>query len=82
MIQIFLIVASGYVSVWVRLFDTSLIQALFKFTQNFAIASHLLKDISEVDFDQIFNPPILAAFISGLASDFSWTFWSTLCVSS
>ena len=56
LIPVFLIVAFGYISVWVRLFDNSLIEALVKFTQNFAIPVLLLKGMSEVDLTQTFDP--------------------------
>mgnify|MGYP004266275953 CR=1 FL=1 len=46
LIPVFLIVAFGYVSVWIRLFDNSLIEALVEFTQNFAIPILLLKGMS------------------------------------
>ena len=65
LMPVFLIVAFGYVSVWVQLFDNSLFEALVKFTQNFAIPILLLKGISEVDLDQTFNPALLAAFYIG-----------------
>ena len=70
LMPVFLIVAFGYVSVWVQLFDNSLFEALVKFTQNFAIPILLLKGISEVDLDQTFNPALLAAFYIGASTGF------------
>ena len=46
LIPVFLIVAFGYVSVWIRLFDNALIDALVEFTKNFAIPILLLKGMS------------------------------------
>ena len=48
LIPVFLVVAFGYGSVWIRLFDNSLIDALVEFTQNFAIPILQLKRMSEV----------------------------------
>ncbi len=70
LIPVFLIVAFGYVSVWVRLFDNSLIEALVKFTQNFAIPILLLKGMSEVDLAQTFDTALLAAFYIGATTGF------------
>ncbi len=70
LIPVFLIVGFGYVSVWIRLFDNSLIEALVKFTQNFAIPVLLLKGMSEVDLVQTFDPALLAAFYIGATTGF------------
>ncbi len=70
LIPVFLIVAFGYISVWVRLFDNSLIDALVKFTQNFAIPTLLLKGMSEVDLTRTFDPALLLAFYLGASTGF------------
>ncbi len=70
LIPVFLIVAFGYISVWVRLFDNSLIEALVKFTQNFAIPTLLLKGMSEVDLTRTFDPALLLAFYLGASTGF------------
>ena len=62
LIPVFLTVSFGQVSAWVRLLDKSVIEALFKFIQNFAIPTLLMKGIYEVNFDQTLNLALLAAF--------------------
>jgi malonate transporter len=70
LIPVFMIVAFGYISVWTRLFDNSLIEALVKFTQSFAIPVLLLKGMSEVDLTQTFDPALLTAFYLGATVGF------------
>ena len=70
LMPVFLIVTFGYLSVWVRLFDNSLIESLVKFTQNFAIPILLLKGMSEVDLKQTFEPVLLLAFYLGASIGF------------
>ena len=70
LIPVFLIVAFDYIFVWVRLFDNSLIEALVKFTQNFAIPILLLKGMSEVDLTRTFDLAMLLAFYLGASTGF------------
>ena len=67
---VFLIVGFGYISVWQNYFDEDLINALLKFTQNFAIPVLLFKAMSEVDLAQTFDPALLIAFYIGATSGF------------
>ena len=69
-VPVFMIVGFGYISVWQNYFDENLIDALLKFTQNFAIPVLLFKAMSEVDLAQTFDPKLLIAFYTGASSGF------------
>ena len=74
-VPVFMIVGFGYISVWQNYFDENLINALLKFTQNFAIPVLLFKAMSEVDLAQTFKPTLLIAFYTGASSGFFLGFY-------
>ena len=70
LIPVFMIIGLGYTCVWVKYFDHNLINALLKFTQNFAIPVLLFKGMSEINLLQTFEPRLLTTFYAGATSGF------------
>ena len=70
LIPVFMIIGLGYICVWVKYFDHNLINALLKFTQNFAIPVLLFKGMSEINLLQTFEPRLLTTFYAGATSGF------------
>lgn len=69
-LPVFLVIGFGYVAVWKGLFSDSGVDALMKFTQNFAIPCLLFKAISNLDLGQSFDASLLASFYLGAISCF------------
>ena len=70
LVPVFMVVGFGYICVWRNYFDDNLIDALLKFTQNFAIPVLLFKGMSEIDLAQTFDPALLIAFYTGATLGF------------
>ena len=69
-LPVFLVVGAGYGTVRFGLFSDDLIDAIMKFTQNFAIPALLFKAISGLDLGQSFDPALLVSFYTGSATCF------------
>ncbi len=67
---VFLVIGAGYFAVWRGVFSESGIDALMKFTQNFAIPCLLFNALSSIDLDKGFDLPLLFSFYTGAASGF------------
>ena len=76
-LPVFLVVGFGYVAVWRGLFSDEGVDALMKFTQNFAIPCLLFRAISELDLDQNFDIRLLASYYIGAVSGFLAGFLGT-----
>ncbi|RFP91163.1 AEC family transporter [Rhodobacteraceae bacterium 63075] len=64
-LPVFFVVGAGYLTVRLRLFDDVVIDALMKFTQNFAIPVLLFQAISRLDLGQTFDGALLLSFYTG-----------------
>lgn len=64
-LPVFFVVGAGYLTVRLRLFDDGVIDALMKFTQNFAIPVLLFQAISRLDLGQTFDGALLLSFYTG-----------------
>jgi len=64
-LPVFFVVGAGYLTVRLRLFDEGVINALMKFTQNFAIPVLLFQAISRLDLGQTFDGALLLSFYTG-----------------
>lgn len=64
-LPVFLVVGVGYLTVRVRLFDEGVIDALMKFTQNFAIPVLLFQAIARLELGQTFDGALLLSFYTG-----------------
>lgn len=69
-LPVFLVVGAGYATVRFALFSEQIIDALMKYTQNFAIPALLFKAISGLDLGQSFDPALLLSFYTGSATCF------------
>jgi len=69
-LPVFLVIGFGYVAIKGRLFSNSDVDALMKFTQNFAIPALLFRAISTLDLAQSFNWALLASFYAGATAGF------------
>lgn len=69
-LPVFLVVGAGYATVRFALFSDQIIDALMKYTQNFAIPALLFKAISDLDLAQSFDPALLLSFYTGSATCF------------
>lgn len=69
-LPVFLVVGAGYATVRFALFSDQIIDAVMKYTQNFAIPALLFKAIAELDLGQSFDPALLLSFYTGSATCF------------
>ena len=69
-VPVFLVIGAGYFAVWKGFFSDGGVDALMKFTQNFAIPCLLFNALSSIDLDKGFDVPLLFSFYTGAASGF------------
>ncbi len=69
-LPVFLLIGFGYVAVWRKWFTESGVDALMKFTQNFAIPCLLFQAIAKLDLGQHFDPALLASYFLGATAGF------------
>jgi malonate transporter and related proteins len=69
-LPVFLVIGFGYVSVWRGLFTGQGVDALMRFSQNFAIPCLLFSAISSLDLSTSLDIRLLASFYTGAASGF------------
>jgi malonate transporter len=69
-LPVFLVIGFGYVAVWRGYFPTSGVDALMKFSQNFAIPCLLFSAISNLDLSVSLNGRLLFSFYTGALSGF------------
>lgn len=69
-LPVFLVMGFGYTAVWKGFFSEAGVDALMKFTQNFAIPCLLFKAMSTLDLSAGFSLPLLFSFYIGAASGF------------
>ena len=69
-LPVFIVIGSGYLAVWQKWFSEAGVEALMKFTQNFAIPCMLFRAVSTLDIGQTFNPTLLGSFYFGAISGF------------
>ncbi len=74
-LPVFLIVAAGFAAVRMGWMSTGTVDALGRFTQNFAIPCLLFSAISTVDLGRDFNLLMLASFYIGATSGFAAGFF-------
>lgn len=70
-LPVFIVIGFGYVAVWSKLFSDTSVDALMKFTQNFAIPCLLFRAISTLDLEADFNAPLLISFYVGAVVGFT-----------
>ncbi len=70
-LPVFLVIGFGYVAVWQGFFPISGVDALMKFTQNFAIPCLLFQAIARLDLQATFDPALLISFYTGAALCFT-----------
>lgn len=70
-LPVFLVIGFGYLAVWRRYFSESGIDALMKFTQNFAIPCLLFDAIASLDLAATFNAPLLVSYYVGASASFA-----------
>lgn len=69
-LPVFLVIGFGYVAVWRRFFTSQGIDALMKFSQNFAIPCLLFSAIANLDLSSSLDMRLLGSFYAGAASGF------------
>ena len=69
-LPVFLVVGAGYATVRFALFSDGVIDAIMKYTQNFAIPALLFKAIAGLDLIDSFDPALLVSFYTGSATCF------------
>ena len=69
-LPVFIVIGFGYAAVWAKLFSDAGVDALMKFTQNFAIPCLLFRAISTLDLSQTFDPALLGSFYTGATAGF------------
>ena len=67
---VFLVIGAGYLAVYTGKFSDNGIDALTKFTQNFAIPCLLFQALSSIDLSAGFNFPLLFSFYIGATAGF------------
>ena len=70
-IPVFLVIGFGYLAVLGKWFSDSGVEALMKFTQNFAIPCLLFGAVSNLDLEQTFKLSLLGSFYFGAVSCFA-----------
>ena len=69
-LPVFIVIGFGYLAVWQKWFSEAGVEALMKFTQNFAIPCMLFRAVSTLNISQTFNPTLLGSFYFGAISGF------------
>ncbi|MEQ9037674.1 MAG: AEC family transporter [Silicimonas sp.] len=69
-LPVFIVIAFGYAAVWRGYFSDDGVDAVMKFTQNFAIPCLLFRAISTLNIDQGFSVGLLASFYLGATTCF------------
>lgn len=69
-LPVFIVIAFGYAAVWRGYFSDDGVDAVMKFTQNFAIPCLLFRAISTLNLDQGFSVGLLASFYLGATTCF------------
>ena len=69
-LPVFIVIAFGYAAVWRGYFSNDGVDAVMKFTQNFAIPCLLFRAISTLNLDQGFSVGLLASFYLGATTCF------------
>ncbi|GGX55091.1 malonate transporter [Tateyamaria omphalii] len=69
-LPVFLVIGFGYVAVWRGFFTAQGIDALMKFSQNFAIPCLLFSAIANLDLSSSLDIRLLGSFYTGAASGF------------
>ncbi|WP_415403419.1 AEC family transporter [Tateyamaria sp. SN3-11] len=69
-LPVFLVIGFGYVAVWRGVFSATGVDALMKFSQNFAIPCLLFSAIAHLDLGASLDGRLLASFYVGAASGF------------
>lgn len=69
-LPVFLVIGFGYVAVWRGYFSDEGVDALMKFTQNFAIPCLLFDAIASLDLGASFNAPLLFSYYAGASIGF------------
>ncbi|MBV0912430.1 AEC family transporter [Anianabacter salinae] len=69
-LPVFLVMGFGYAARWRGLFSDDAVDALMKFTQNFAIPCLLFLAISTLDLGADFDPALLGSFYTGATAGF------------
>lgn len=70
-LPVFLVIGAGYAATRAQYFSTSQIDALMRFTQQFAIPCLLFRAIANIDLSVGFDPGLLLSFYSGAALCFT-----------
>lgn len=70
-IPVFLVLGFGYVARWRGYFTDDNVDALMRFTQNFAVPCLLFSAISTLDLSQSFDLPLLVTFYTGALAGFA-----------
>ena len=70
-LPVFIVIGFGYVAAWRGYFNEVSVDAVVKFTQNFAIPCLLFRAISTLELDQSFSVELLASFYIGATSCFA-----------
>lgn len=69
-LPIFLVIAAGYAAVWAKVFSDDNVDALMRFTQNFAIPCLLFLAISTLDLGAVYDWRLLLSYYSGSVASF------------
>ncbi|MEM8581178.1 MAG: AEC family transporter [Pseudomonadota bacterium] len=69
-LPVFLVLSAGYAAVWRGFFSDSNVDALMRFTQNFAIPCLLFAAISRLDLQAVFDWQLLVSYYSGSVASF------------
>lgn len=69
-LPVFLVIGFGYAVTWRGWFSPDAVDALMRFTQNFAIPVLLFSAISTLDLAANFDPALLASFYTGAVAGF------------
>lgn len=70
-LPVFIVIGFGYVAVWRGYFNDTGVDAIMKFTQNFAIPCLLFRAMSTLNLDQGFSVGLLASFYVGATTCFA-----------
>ena len=69
-LPVFIVIGFGYAAVWRGFFSDEGVDAVMKFTQNFAIPCLLFRAMSTLELDQGFSVPLLTSFYLGATISF------------
>jgi len=69
-LPVFLVIGFGYTAVWRGYLNDGAIDALVRFTQNFAIPCLLFRAIASIDIGETFDPALLGSFFAGASAGF------------